>query len=85
MANKIRKLAIGKELKERFFYIVDSPKPIFSTTENSNRVDYFISEIVDCEDRFKIYVRKGKEGEGEIQHWKSEMKTDIVHPEFYLD
>lgn len=85
MANKIRKLGIGKELKERFFYIVDSPKAIFSTTENNKRIDYFISEIFEAEDRYKIYVRKGSKSTDEVQHWKDEMKTDIVHPEYFLD
>jgi len=85
MANKIRKLGIGKEIKERFFYIVDSPKPIFSTTEHGKRVDYYISEIVDTDDRYKIFVRKGLKATDEVQEWKHEMKTDIVHPEFALD
>jgi len=81
MANKIRKLGIGKEVKERFFYIVDSPKPVFSITESNKKIDYFISEIFEAEDRYKIYVTKGDE----IQHWKDEMKNDITHPEYYLD
>jgi hypothetical protein len=85
MANKIRKLGIGKEVKERFFYIVDSPRPIFSTTEEGKKVDYFISEIFEAEDRYKIYVRKGIKPTDEVQHWKDEMKTDIVHPEYQLD
>lgn len=85
MANKIRKLAIGAEVKERFLYIVDAPKPVFSTTENGKSVDYFISEIFEAEDRYKIYVRKGKNSTDEVQHWKDEMKSSITHPEYQLD
>jgi len=81
MANKIRKLAIGKEVKERFIFAVNLEKPIFSETVEGKRVDYFISEIFEAEDRYKIYVKKGEE----IQHWKDEMKNDYVHPEYFLD
>jgi len=85
MANNIRKLGIGKEVKERFFYIVNSEKPVFSITEKGKKEDYFISEIFEAEDRYKIYVRKGNNESSEIQHWKDEMKNEISHPEYYLD
>lgn len=85
MANKIRRLAVGREIKDRIIFSIDSVKPVFSTMESGSRIEYFVSEILETNDEYKIFVRKGRLATDEIQHWRNEMKSDITHPEFFLD
>jgi len=81
MDNKIRRLCIGAEVKERFIYSVDSIKPIHTEFVDGKPIGYFVSEIIEDKDHYKIYVKKGEE----IHHWKNEMKNEFSHPEFTLE
>jgi len=81
MANTIRRLCIGKEVKERFVYSIDSIKPIHQEYANGKTIGYYVCDIVEKDDRYEIYVKKGNE----IQHWKDEMKNEFSHPEYQLD
>jgi len=81
MENTIRRLCIGAEVKERFVYSIDSAKPIHTEMVNGKPIGYFVCNIIEDEDHYKIYVKKA----GEIQFWKKEMKNSFCHPEYLLD
>ena len=81
MSNQIRKLAIGAEVKERFIYMVDSPNPVYKETVNGVEKKYYVCNIVECETKYRLYVKCGDE----IHYWKDEMKNEFCHPEYFLN
>jgi hypothetical protein len=81
MENKIRKLAIGAEVKERFLYVVNDTKPIFAEISNNKRKEYFVHDIIECKTKYQIWLRS----ENEIHHWKDEMKNEFCHPEYFIN
>ena len=81
MDNKIRRLCIGAEVKERFVYSIDSPKPVHTEIVNGKPIGYYVCDIIEKEDYYEIYVKKINE----IHFWKKEMKNQFCHPEYLLD
>ena len=81
MSNKIRKLSIGEELKERFIYEVRSDKPFLKNLKNGKLEDFFLHEIIETENHFNIYLKN----KDEVHFWKKEPKTKFIAVEFFLD
>jgi len=81
MSNKIRKLSIGAEVKERFIYEVRTDKPFFRDMKNGKTEDFFLHEIVETENYYNIYLRNNDE----VHFWKKEPKNKFTAVEFFLD
>ncbi len=81
MSNKIRKLSIGAEVKERFHYIVDDTKAVYSAIINGFQGRFALSEITETENHFNLYLKAGDE----VHFWKVEPKNQFVAVEFFLD
>ena len=56
MSNKIRKLSIGEELKERFIYEVRPNVPFLKNLRNGKLEKFFLHEIVETESHYNIYL-----------------------------
>jgi len=78
MANSIRRLSIGKEVKEQFHFVVGgqqnvmidgSVKKIAIHSIDENETNYSVNMKID----------------DEVQEWKRIPKNDITHVEFTLD
>ncbi len=81
MDNKIRKLSIGAEVKERFHYIVDDTKSVYSAIINGVQGRFSLSEIIETENHFNLYLKT----EDEVHFWKKEPKNQFTAVEFFLD
>lgn len=81
MRNKIRKLSIGAEVKERFHYIVDDSKAVYTAVINGKVGNYTLSEIAEAENHFNLYLKSGDE----VHFWKKEPKNQFTAIEFFLD
>lgn len=81
MSNKIRKLSIGAEVKERFHYIVDDAKARYTAVINGKVDNYSLSEIVEAENHFHLYLKSGDE----IHFWKKEPKNQFTAIEYFID
>jgi len=81
MGNKIRKLSIGAEVKQRFIYEVKSDKPFFRDLKNGKLEDFFLHEIVETENHYKIYLKN----KDEIHFWKKEPKNEFTAIEYFLE
>jgi hypothetical protein len=78
MENRIRKLSIGKEVKEQFHFILGSKFPV---PIDGKMTDKTISHISENENSYDIYLKSGTE----IQLWKTLPKNDITSVEFVVD
>lgn len=78
MANKIRRLLIGKEVKEQFSYNVGGEQNIFI---DKKPIKILIHSIEETENHFVVNVKFNDE----IQEWKKLPKNDSVTVEFQLD
>lgn len=78
MANKIRRLLIGKEVKEQFSYNVGGEQNIFI---DKKPIKILIHSIEELENHFVVNVKFNDE----IQEWKKLPKNDSVTVEFQLD
>jgi len=81
MSNKIRKLSIGAEVKERFIYEVRADRPFFKDMKNGKVEDFFLHEIVETENHYNIHLRNNDE----VHFWKKEPKNQFTAVEFFLD
>ncbi len=81
MANRIRKISIGAEVKERFHYIVDGEKPAYSVVVNGKLGQYTLAEIVEKEKHYELHLKVGDE----VHFWKTEPKNEFVAVEFFID
>lgn len=81
MANRIRKLSIGAEVKERFHYIVEGEKPAYSVMVGGVLGRFALAEIVEKEKHYEIHLKV----ENEIHYWKSEPKNEYTAVEFFID
>ena len=81
MPNKIRKLSIGSEVKERFVYAVRDDVPFFRENKKDILEDFFLVEIVECENHFNLYLKNNDE----VHLWKKEPKNQNTSIEFFLD
>lgn len=78
MENKIRKLSVGKEIKEQFHYILNGKFPV---PINGELVQKTISSILENENSYDIYLKSGNE----VQLWKTLPKNDVTAVEFVID
>lgn len=78
MANKIRRLLIGAEIKEQFSYNVGGEQNIFI---NNKPIKIVIHSIDELEKHFVVNVKFNDE----IQEWKKLPKNNITSQEFFLD
>lgn len=78
MANKIRRLLIGKEVKEQFSYNIGGEQNVFI---DKKPIKIIIHSIDELEKHFVINVKFNDE----IQEWKKLPKNDITTIEFFLD
>ena len=81
MSQKIRKLSIGAEVKDRFHYVVNDEKAVYPVTINGKLERFNLAQIVECENHYQLWLKKGDE----IFHWKDEPQNNIVTPEYFLD
>lgn len=78
MANKIRRLLIGKEVKEQFSYNVGGEQNIYIDKKPIKITIYSIEEL---ENHYLVNVKFNDE----IQEWKKLPKNDITTIEYFLD
>lgn len=78
MANKIRRLLIGKEIKEQHVYFVGGKQNVYIEGE---KIPIEIESINEQEKNYLVNVKFN----GEIQEWKLIPKSDSVTVEFFLD
>jgi hypothetical protein len=78
MQNKIRKISIGAEVKSQFHYILNGAFPVPIDGKISQKT---ISEFVETETGYEIYLKSGTE----VQLWKTIPKNDITTIEFEID
>jgi len=78
MANKIRRLLIGKEVKEQFSYNVGGEQNIYIDKKPIKIVIHSIDEL---ENHYLVNVKFNDE----VQEWKKIPKNDISTTEFFLD
>lgn len=81
MSNKIRKLSIGAEVKQRFHYVVDDIKAVYTAIINGKVGNYNLSEIVEAENHYHLYLKSGDE----IHFWKKEPKNQFTAIEYFID
>jgi hypothetical protein len=81
MANKIRKLSIGSEIKERFHYIVEESKAVYNATINGKQDRFSLVAIEETENHFLLYLKSGDE----VHLWKKEPKNEFTAIEYFLD
>lgn len=78
MANKIRRLLIGKEIKEQHVYFVGGKQNVYIDNAKKEIEIFSIDEV---ENGYIVNVKFN----GEIQEWKRLPKNDVTTLEFYLD
>jgi len=78
MANKIRRLCIGAEVKEQHIYFVDGKQKVYIDGKETFITIHSIEEL---EKAFSINVLVN----GEVQEWKRIPKNNITTVEFTLD
>lgn len=78
MDNKIRKISIGKDIKEQFHYILNGKFPV---PIDGKVVEKTISDFVENETSYDVYLRSGNE----VQLWKTLPKNDITTVEYQID
>lgn len=78
MANKIRRLLIGKEVKEQFSYNVGGEQNVFI---DNKPVKIMIHSIDETEKHYVVSVKFNDE----IHEWKKLPKNDITTIEYQLD
>jgi hypothetical protein len=81
MSQKIRKLSIGAEVKDRFHYVVNEERAVYTAIINNRSEKFNLAQIIECETHYQLWLKKGDE----IFHWKDEPKNNIVTPEYFLD
>ncbi len=81
MSQKIRKLSIGAEVKDRFHYVVNEERAVYTATINNKSEKFNLAQIIERETHYQLWLKKGDE----IFHWKDEPKNNIVTPEYFLD
>ena len=78
MANRIRRLSIGKEVKQSFHYTVGLSIDVFIDNEEVTKK---LSEIIETESSYKLYLSSSDE----IQLWKVIPKNDSTTTEYFID
>lgn len=78
MANKIRRLLIGKEVKEQFSYNVGGEQTIFI---DKKPIKIIIHSIDELENHYLVNVKFNDE----VQEWKKITKNDYLTVEYILD
>jgi|688.fasta_scaffold13440_3 hypothetical protein len=78
MANTIRRLCIGAEVKEQHIYFVGGQQKIFIDGKQSVITIHSIDELE------KHYLINTKVGD-EIQVWKKIPKNNITTEEYFID
>jgi hypothetical protein len=78
MANKIRRLLIGKEVKDQFSYNVGGEQNIYI---DKKPIKIMIHSIEELEKHLVVNVKFNDE----IQEWKKIAKNDCVTIEYFLD
>lgn len=78
MANKIRRLCIGAEVKNQHIYFLDGVQKLRIDGKETNVT---ISAIDETEKHYIVSVKFN----GEIQEWKKIPKNDITTIEYILD
>ena len=81
MGQKIRKLSIGAEVKDRFHYVVNDEKAVYWATIDNKSEKFNLAQIIECETHYQLWLKKGDE----VFHWKDEPKNNIVTVEYFLD
>ena len=78
MDNTIRRLCIGADPKNQFVYFIGGEHQL---TIGGQRKTIVVSEILQAEKHFLIYVNSG----GEVQLWKKLPMNDSTTIEFSID
>lgn len=81
MGQKIRKLSIGAEVKDRFHYVVNDERAVYPVTINGKLERFNLDQIIERETHYQLWLKK----DDEIFHWKDEPKNNIVSVEFFID
>jgi hypothetical protein len=78
MANKIRRLLIGAEVKQQFSYNVGGSQDVYIEGSPKKITIHSIDELE------KYYIVNVGVGD-EVQEWKKIPKNDITTVEYYID
>ncbi len=81
MGQKIRKLSIGAEVKDRFHYVVNDDRAVYPATINGKSEKFSLAQIVETESHYNIYLKN----KDEIHFWKKEPKNEFTAIEYFLD